>query len=1155
MNFISRLSLTFYVSFFSYLYSDHEERKTQLLSTYETGLFDEGAAEITVFDPASGHILFVNAYQNSVTALDLFEDGTVSFAFEVSVEAQVPGGTANCLAVHDGLVAVAVEDGVFGAPGKVAFYSAFDGSVVGVPVEVGVMPDNVQFSPDGSKVITADEGEPNDDYTEDPLGSISIIDIVNGSPVLTATVLTFASFEGIESALALEGGRVFGQIQVPDPAGSEWVVLGNEVWTDLGSHTSTSTASGLFFSEYAEGSSSNKYLEIYNGTGADVDLSGFSISTCNNGCDVEGEFDYPDNVTFAAGTIIANGDVFVMAHPNSDPPILAEADDISFSYFSNGDDFQALTLAGATANQYTIIDKIGDFGDDPGSGWTVAGVENATQNNTLKRNSSITSGSLDWSNSSSLAYSSTPSTLSQDLEPEYVAVSPNSETAYVVCQENNILAVVDLATSSVTALKGLGYKDHSLPGNGYDPTDRNDGQINIAPQPTLGMYQPDAMVSHTIAGATYVFTANEGDARDYDGYSEETRVEDLTLDPTAYPNAATLQLETALGRLKTTTSQGDMDGDGDVDQIYSYGARSFSIWDAAGNLVWDSGDLIEEVLADFYMTGYPGVDYSFDSRSDDKGPEPEAVEVATVDDQVFCFVGLERASGVMVFNVTDPTMPFVESYEPPSFLNTPVEGNDRETAPECVEFVAAADNITGKDLVIVANELTGSISINEFSPTGFVDSTPNEVTFSGPDVAVPGDIVEVSVGVMVSNQPVYSFQMEGLHLPHTAPVAVDFSGTLVEAGGWEATHSIEMGMIHIAAAGSMPLEVGTEGILVKIHFEVQGHEDLGGLFEVQFNEILFNEEYNNINVSALEIALFQLGDASLNSDVTAFDAALVLEHVAELGTLSDIQLEVADASMDMSLSAMDASLILQHVVGLINLMDSEPTVVTSTGEMNIQDGVFAPNSQLSVPIHINNDQNIYSFKVEMEYDETAMRFEEVEMSDMENSFIVKSKDENGLLQIVGARTIADNIEGIFGNIIFNVLDTNIEELEVSVNYLRWNENQASENVLVATFTNSTLSIDETAPQQFALYDNYPNPFNPSTRLSYDIAEQVRVNITIFDAVGREVIKLFDGIQNPGFQNVVWNGKDQFGQNVPAGIYIYRMNAGGFISTKKMVLLK
>ena len=1155
MNFISRLSLIFYVSFFSYLYSDHEERKTQLLSTYETGLFDEGAAEITVFDPASGHILFVNAYQNSVTALDLFEDGTVSFAFEVSVEAQVPGGTANCLAVHDGLVAVAVEDGVFGAPGKVAFYSAFDGSVVGVPVEVGVMPDNVQFSPDGSKVITADEGEPNDDYTEDPLGSISIIDIVNGSPVLTATVLTFASFEGTESALALEGGRVFGQIQVPDPAGSEWVVLGNEVWTDLGSHTSTSTASGLFFSEYAEGSSSNKYLEIYNGTGADVDLSGFSISTCNNGCDVEGEFDYPDNVTFAAGTIIANGDVFVMAHPNSDPPILAEADDISFSYFSNGDDFQALTLAGATANQYTIIDKIGDFGDDPGSGWTVAGVENATQNNTLKRNSSITSGSLDWSNSSSLAYSSTPSTLSQDLEPEYVAVSPNSETAYVVCQENNILAVVDLATSSVTALKGLGYKDHSLPGNGYDPTDRNDGQINIAPQPTLGMYQPDAMVSHTIAGATYVFTANEGDARDYDGYSEETRVEDLTLDPTAYPNAATLQLETALGRLKTTTSQGDMDGDGDVDQIYSYGARSFSIWDAAGNLVWDSGDLIEEVLADFYMTGYPGVDYSFDSRSDDKGPEPEAVEVATVDDQVFCFVGLERASGVMVFNVTDPTMPFVESYEPPSFLNTPVEGNDRETAPECVEFVAAADNITGKDLVIVANELTGSISINEFSPTGFVDSTPNEVTFSGPDVAVPGDIVEVSVGVMVSNQPVYSFQMEGLHLPHTAPVAVDFSGTLVEAGGWEATHSIEMGMIHIAAAGSMPLEVGTEGILVKIHFEVQGHEDLGGLFEVQFNEILFNEEYNNINVSALEIALFQLGDASLNADVTAFDAALVLEHVAELGTLSDIQLEVADASMDMSLSAMDASLILQHVVGLINLMDSEPTVATATGDMNIQDGVFVPNSQLSVPIHISDDQNIYSFKIEMEYDETAMEFEEIEMSDMENSFIIKSKDESGLLQIVGARTLADNIEGIFGNIVFNVLDTNIEELEVSVNYLRWNENQASENVLVATFTNSTLSIDETAPQQFALYDNYPNPFNPSTRLSYDIAEQVRVNITIFDAVGREVIKLFDGIQNPGFQNVVWNGKDQFGQNVPAGIYIYRMNAGGFISTKKMVLLK
>lgn len=152
-----------------------------------------------------------------------------------------------------------------------------------------------------------------------------------------------------------------------------------------------SQATTLFISEIAEGSSNNKYLEIYNGTGAPVDLSNFSLSSCSNGCDVFGEFDFPDNITFPAMTMLADGDVYLIAHPSADPSILALAD-MTFSFLSNGDDTYALTNAGATASVYTIIDIVGDLQGDPGSGWPVADDTNGTQNQTLVRKSTVCSG-------------------------------------------------------------------------------------------------------------------------------------------------------------------------------------------------------------------------------------------------------------------------------------------------------------------------------------------------------------------------------------------------------------------------------------------------------------------------------------------------------------------------------------------------------------------------------------------------------------------------------------------------------------------------------------------------------------------------------------------------------------------------------------------
>lgn len=298
----------------------------------------------------------------------------------------------------------------------------------------------------------------------------------------------------------------------------------------------------------------------------------------------------------------------------------------------------------------------------------------------------------------------------QDLEPEFITVQ--GTMAFVALQENNAIAVINDFTTpgaiTIDDILPLGTKDHSILGNGFDASNRDDG-IAIQPQPTLGLYQPDGIASYTIDGVKYVVTANEGDARDYDGFSEEERVADLDLDPTAHPNAADLQLDENLGRLNSTTVDGDADDDGDVDQIFSYGARSFSIWDEDGVLVYDSGNDFEAITAertpDFFNANDGDPD-EFDNRSDDKGPEPESVVIGEIDDRTFAFIGLERAGGgVMVYDVTDPTAPTFVDYV----------RNDGDIAPEGLAFIADTDSPTGAPLLLVANEESNTLTTYEIS--------------------------------------------------------------------------------------------------------------------------------------------------------------------------------------------------------------------------------------------------------------------------------------------------------------------------------------------------------------------------------------------------------------------------------------------------------
>ena len=297
--------------------------------------------------------------------------------------------------------------------------------------------------------------------------------------------------------------------------------------------------------------------------------------------------------------------------------------------------------------------------------------------------------------------------VSDDVEPEYITASPDGTQLFVTLQEANAVAVFDLATRGFTAIRSQGVSEHSLPGFEIDASDRDEA-IAIENWPVFGLRMADAIAAFEVQGQSYYATVNEGDDR-----GETARVADLTLDPDAFPDSEALQAEGALGRLTVSTIDGDTDGDGDYDALYSYGGRSFSIYAADGSLVFDSGSTIEQAIADLrpplafnnedYRPGDAPEDGIEDTRSDNKGPEPEALAVGEVDGALYAFVGLESDNGIMIFSIDDPRRPELAAY-----IESPLVG---DAGPETIRFIEADDSATGNAQIAVAYEVSGTTTL------------------------------------------------------------------------------------------------------------------------------------------------------------------------------------------------------------------------------------------------------------------------------------------------------------------------------------------------------------------------------------------------------------------------------------------------------------
>ncbi|MBV6624815.1 MAG: CHRD domain-containing protein [Rivularia sp. (in: Bacteria)] len=679
------------------------------------GTVELEGAEISAYDPENQRI-FVTGEAGEDNANSIAEDSPILQVVDVSdpsnptvvnqIDLSSYGDGVQSVAVKNGVVAVAVSAETVTDPGKVVFFNASDYSELS-QVTVGALPDMLTFTPDGMKVLVANEGEPNDRYTVDPEGSISIIDVSDTSNP-TVTTADFSAFNGEEDTLRSEGVRIFGERTNPD--GSKTPATAAEDFEP--EYIAVSPDGSKAFVTLQE-NNAIAIVDIASATVTDVKPLGYKDWSGNNPTLKPFKATLEGSQEVTANSSTATGSAFLQLNQAGDA--------LTYTMTVEGLDFG--TLAGGEA-------QTDDTGDDVtgihfhnaarGEGGPVVfgifGPAQDTDDRTVTVND-------DGSTTISGVWETTDTEASESLSTFVADLQATNND-----QDTNLYFNIHTEEFPSGEIRGqvmgasVELDASNRDGEDGDGDGDGDGAINFANYPNLqGMYQPDAIASYEVNGETYYITANEGDARirpdgdieDDDGnvlveegadFNEETRVGKLELDETAFPNASELQEDENLGRLKVTNTLGNTDDDDAFEELYAYGGRSFSIWDDSGNLVYDSGDLIGKLTAELVpelFNSQDGDTDEFDDRSDDKGAEPEGVTVGMVGDKTYAYVGLERTGGVMVFDVSNPTAASFVQY-----LN-----REEDIGPEGLTFINAEDSPNGNSLLAVTNEESETLSI------------------------------------------------------------------------------------------------------------------------------------------------------------------------------------------------------------------------------------------------------------------------------------------------------------------------------------------------------------------------------------------------------------------------------------------------------------
>ncbi len=288
----------------------------------------------------------------------------------------------------------------------------------------------------------------------------------------------------------------------------------------------------------------------------------------------------------------------------------------------------------------------------------------------------------------------------------------------------------------------------------------------------------------------------------------------------------------------------------------------------------------------------------------------------------------------------------------------------------------------------------------------------------------------------------------------------------------------------------------------------------------------------------------KMGDVAGNGGADPASASLVLQYSVGAITLTQQQLYAADVDGNGQVNAYDAANIL-YAYAHHDTTISGNVLMKSSARGSVVFGKLVGQSNSStvvLPISLSNSANVYSAYVELNIDNNYANIENVAGS-LPQGWVMSHNYSNGVLKIAMAGTTPLS-DGNIAEISLNLKDKETHFTVTGTAELNANYSTELGNLTVKQI-----------PNQFELSQNYPNPFNPTTTIKYQLAQNSKVTLEIYDMLGQRIKTLVNDVQDAGYYSVSWDGSNNFGQQVSSGIYIYRLQAGSFVKTLKMNLLK
>ncbi|UCE20110.1 MAG: T9SS type A sorting domain-containing protein [Gemmatimonadota bacterium] len=316
---------------------------------------------------------------------------------------------------------------------------------------------------------------------------------------------------------------------------------------------------------------------------------------------------------------------------------------------------------------------------------------------------------------------------------------------------------------------------------------------------------------------------------------------------------------------------------------------------------------------------------------------------------------------------------------------------------------------------------------------------------------------------------------------------------------------------------------------------------------------------NNYDVENIWFIRVMYGDVGLDEEIEVTDAQKILLWIVQQISLTNYQLVMAEVSGNGTVTAYDASLILQYIQDIIECFPVQevcppscPKPVVFSGDAEVaMGGLLRSGPIVRIPIYVKNAEGVFSAKIAGKYDLKNLEFIKITTTELSKEYLMEYNERNGevLIAMASAKAVVSKAPMAYAH--FRVIGDRGNNDDFTITEFQVNEGPV--------FTSPAKPVTE-HPQDFALNQNHPNPFNPETHISFQLLEisgqtSKHVTLKIYNALGQEVQTLMNEQKEPGYYTVTWDGIDNQGCEFSSGVYFYRLQAENIVQTKKMVLMR